>query len=280
MKPTMKQEGPLLRMSVQAAADRTAEINIEGEIGWYEWDGEKYIANTASAIRRQLEELMAMDVDHIIVNIHSLGGFVDDGLAIHDALAAHKAKITTRVTGFTASAATVIAQAGDVREISANAFYLVHEAWGFAIGTATQMMETVEFLDTINTKMADLYARRAKGKQDTFRQLMAENQGVGRWLTAEKAKEHGLVDEIYEPMQAAAAATEFARASTFGLDLPDDVAKAYADAKPEPAPQPTAAPAAATPAEPQPVKVADQYQARARALTAEMSMQTNLITPL
>lgn len=210
----MKLEVPVIKMTAQAKGD-AAEISIEGEIGWYEWDGEKYIANTSAAIRKQLADLMDMDVKTITVNIHSLGGYVDDALAIHDALAMHPAQITTRVTGFTASAATVIAQAGDTRLISANSMYLVHEAWGFAMGTLADINDYAEMLATLNDHMAGLYAKRAGGDKEKYRNIMAEKRGVGKWITAEKAVELGFADEAFEPMKAAAAATQFAFAKMF-----------------------------------------------------------------
>lgn len=252
--------------------NKVAEINIEGEIGWYEWDGEKWVANTASAIRQELKRLMELEVDEIVVNIHSLGGFIDDGIAIHDALASHPAKVTTIVTGFTASAATVIAQAGDVRKISANAMYLVHEAWGVSIGTSEQMMETVEFLDTLNDKMADLYARRAKKDKEKYRSLMAERAGAGKWITAEEAESFGLVDEVYEPMKAAAAVLEFNKAEALGLSLPDTVKSEM-----------ETSPIDETPTEEEIEKLApisgvqaDQSMALANAKNAEMLMLINL----
>jgi ATP-dependent Clp protease, protease subunit len=212
----MKLDVPVIKMAVKAdASAKTAEINIEGEIGWYEWDGEKYVSNTAPAIRRQLAELMDMDVAEITVNIHSLGGYVDDALAIHDALALHPAKVTTRVTGFTASAATVIAQAGDERLISENAMYLVHEAWGFAMGTEADFRDYLEMLETLNGHMARLYAKRAGGKEQDYRSIMAEKRGVGKWITADKAVELGFADRAFEPMKAAAAVVQYDMARIF-----------------------------------------------------------------
>jgi ATP-dependent protease ClpP protease subunit len=218
---------PVIAMTLARAAEKTAELTIEGEIGWYEYDGEKLIANTAPAIRRQLDELMNMEVDHITVNIHSLGGFVDDALAIHDALAMHPASVTTRVTGFTASAATIIAQAADPgqREISSNAMYLVHESWGVAIGTTTQMLSYIEMLDTLNDQMALLYAKRAGSDKDKekYRSIMAEKDGAGKWITADKAVELGFADKAFEPMKAAASANGLAMLASAGVHLPEGV---------------------------------------------------------
>ena len=112
-------------LNISEPADRKARIEIDGTIGfdWDTWEPK----NTGADIRRQLDELSALDVDEIEVLITSLGGFVDDALQIHDALKEHKAKVTTIVQGFCASGATIIACAGDERIISPNALYLIHK---------------------------------------------------------------------------------------------------------------------------------------------------------
>lgn len=193
----MKHKASVIKMSVNRDDEkRKAEINIEGEIGWAEYDGEKWNLNTSSNIRRQLNELMDADVDEITVNIHSLGGFVDDALAIHDALVMHPANVITRVTGYTASAATIIAQAGNTREISENAMYLVHEAWTFAIGTASNMLEVAEDLETINERIASIYAKRSGDDKEKYRGIMAERNGAGKWVPGEQAVDLGFADEL------------------------------------------------------------------------------------
>ena len=91
-------------------------IDIEGTIGEAWWEDSP---NTAKAMKKELKAIGELNAEEIIVNIHSLGGSVDHGLAIHDLLRENKARVTTRVTGgMSASAATIIAQAGDTREIS------------------------------------------------------------------------------------------------------------------------------------------------------------------
>ena len=191
---------PQMKVEIRNQGD-TAEIDINGEIGWVNENGEW---NTAANIKNQLKEISQLDVKEIIVNINSLGGFIDDGLAIHDVLASHKAKITTRVSGMTASAATVISQAGDVREMSDNALFLIHRAWGLGMGNYNDIMAYADDLKQIDTRIANIYAKRGNKNTDTFMNLMNENNGDGRWVDAQEAKDKGLVDKVYEPMKAAA----------------------------------------------------------------------------
>jgi len=194
-----KHEMPMLRMNVRNQTEDEAVIDIDGEIGWASYDGEDFTWNTKEAIKKQLKDIAKMDVKKIIVNISSPGGYVDDGLAIHDVLAQHEAEIETRVTGMTASAATVIAQAGDVRKISANALYLIHRAWMLAIGNANTMKAAYEDSLKFDEVISKIYVKRTGKKESEILDLMNANDGDGKWMSAEDVIENGLADEVFEP---------------------------------------------------------------------------------
>jgi hypothetical protein len=123
---------------------------------------------------------------------------------MYDLLAEHPARITTIVHGHTASAATIIAQAGDVRKMSSTGLYLIHQAHTVAAGTADDLEAGKKTLDTINDQMSEIYARRSGKSKKQMRAIMDRNNGLGEWLTADEAYNLGLIDEITEPMAAAA----------------------------------------------------------------------------
>lgn len=216
---------PKLKIDIRAQGDDdTATIDIDGEIGWVSHDGEEYTWNTPEAIKRKLREIQDLKAGRIVVNINSLGGFVNDGLAIHDVLAMHPAEIETRVVGMTASAATIIAQAGDVRTMSDNALYLIHRSWGMAMGNKNTMQEFVEELDVIDKRMLAIYTKRSGKSEDKILSLMEESNGGGKWIDAEEAKALGLIDETFEPMQAAACVSRSQFANMGFPEVPvDDV---------------------------------------------------------
>jgi len=201
----MNKNIPLLKLNIRSQTEKEAVIDIDGEIGWASFDGEDLIWNTKQAIKKQLKEISAMKVERIIVNISSLGGFVDDGLAIHDMLASHKAQVVTNVSGLTASAATIIAQAGNVRKISDNALYLIHKSIWFLIGNENDMEQQLQDMKTIDERLANIYAKRSGSDIAIIQDLMNESNGDGIWLNAQEAENYGLVDEVYEPLEAAAA---------------------------------------------------------------------------
>ena len=96
---------------------RAVEIHIEGIIGTPERDSSPRThsnAATYARFRQQLEKLQAVRTSELIVHIRSTGGNVNDALLIHDTLRNLDCEITTRCYGYTASAATLIAQAPKV----------------------------------------------------------------------------------------------------------------------------------------------------------------------
>ena len=182
---------------------QTCYIDIEGTIGVPEEsqfeDATSRVA-TFEAFRREVKRITEVKASSIVVNIRSTGGDVNDALLIYDALRALDAHITTRCYGYTASAATIIAQAADEgsREISANALYLIHNSTCAIEGNSTSLEARTELLRKTDEQLARLYALHSGKDEAFFAELMAENNGEGRWLSAEETIEAGLADAIID----------------------------------------------------------------------------------
>jgi len=178
-------------------------IDIEGTIGvpeaWQFDDPEQRIA-TYEKFRDTVARIGEIEASEIIVNIRSTGGDVNDALLIHDALRQTGGRITTRCYGYTASAATIIAQAASegCREISANALYLIHTSICAAEGNAAELSGKLELLRQTDRRLAELYANRSGREIGIFEELMAENNGNGRWLSPEETVAAGLADTIID----------------------------------------------------------------------------------
>lgn len=185
MKRLQARLDPGLTVLNKDGTDGPAVIRLYGEIS--PWWG---IA--AEDVAAQLDEITA---DEIEVQIASLGGDVFEGIAIYNALRAHPARITTRVDSMAASIASVIAQAGDHRVMLTGSQMMIHEAWGFAIGTASDMRELADILDKQTDIIADIYAERADGEVAEFRTLMAAET----WFDADETVDAGLADEVVKP---------------------------------------------------------------------------------
>ena len=127
-------------------------IEIEGTIGVpEEWQFDQPEARVATyeKFRDTVRRIAGIDAPQIVVDIRSTGGDVNDALLIHDALRSLDAHITTRCYGYTASAATIIAQAASpgCREISSNAFYLIHCSESAAEGNSRSLSAAKELLE-------------------------------------------------------------------------------------------------------------------------------------
>jgi ATP-dependent Clp endopeptidase proteolytic subunit ClpP len=197
----------------------TLEIDIEGPIGGVEIDWASWSITagpTKESVKKLIKDVANSAASNIIVNINSYGGDVNDGISIHDMLAEHKAKVTTIVHGHTASAATIISQAGNVRKMSDNALFLIHPASTVAIGNAVDIAAAQSDLLKVDTTIAGIYAKRTGKTAEEITAIMNRLDGRGEWLTASEAKDLGFIDEIFEPMKAVASADPKAL-SMFGL---------------------------------------------------------------
>ena len=154
-------------------------IEIEGTIGVpEEWQFDQPEARVATyeKFRDTVRRIAGIDAPQIVVDIRSTGGDVNDALLIHDALRSLDAHITTRCYGYTASAATIIAQAASpgCREISANALYLIHTAICAAEGNTAEIAGKLDLLRQTDTRIAAVYAARSGRPAGEFEALMAE----------------------------------------------------------------------------------------------------------
>jgi ATP-dependent Clp protease, protease subunit len=162
------------------------EIEIIGDIGSSFW-GAGY---SFDDFKKDIEAIQGP----ITVNIKSFGGDLFEAYSIHDYLRTVKSKVTTKVIGSSASAATVISMAGDVRLISRNSKYLIHKPMVGAMGNSDDFEEVLKQLKDLDKDLIDLYVSRSNLDAKQVLSLMREN----KFISAEQALEHGFVDGIIE----------------------------------------------------------------------------------
>ncbi|WP_097921750.1 head maturation protease, ClpP-related [Streptomyces sp. wa1063] len=168
---------------IRNAADADeAELLIYDEIGG--WWG-----NTPGEI---VDELRAVTAPNLRVRINSPGGSVFDGIAIANAIRLHPANVTVQVDGIAASAASVIAMAGDRIVMTPQSQLMIHDASGMAYGNSADMTTMATLLDTQSDNIADAYAERAGGTREEWRERMRAES----WYLAAEAVAAGLADEV------------------------------------------------------------------------------------
>jgi len=160
--------------------NKTSEIFIYDTIG-EDWFGGGV---TAKAV---IDALDMLDGKRALVRINSPGGIADEGIAIYNALKRYDGGVDTVVDSLAASAASVIALAGETRTTSAGGRWMIHRAMGLAIGNAPEMTKTAEILAKYDQSLVQIYSEYMPAGTDIMALLAAET-----WYTAEEAIAAGL----------------------------------------------------------------------------------------
>lgn len=175
-----------------AEADEGATISIYDVIGEDWWTGEGVTA------KRIAGALRAIGKEPVTVAINSPGGDMFEGVAIYNLLREHPAAVTVKVMGLAASAASVIAMAGDRIEMGIGTFLMIHNAWGVVVGSDIDMDEAAAMFREFNGAMADIYvARTGLGKAEVT-EMMSLNRGAGTWLQPNDAISKGFADAAFD----------------------------------------------------------------------------------
>lgn len=167
-------------------------IDVKGQIvesgnDWvYDWLG---IENTSpKRILRALQEAGGEDIE---IHINSPGGSVTAGSEIYTELRNYPGKKLIRITGIAASAASVIAQAGE-SEISPTGMFMIHNVQTSASGDYRDMDNTGNALRAANQSIMNAYTDKTGMDTGTLQDLMDRET----YLSAQQAVEYGFVDRI------------------------------------------------------------------------------------
>ena len=130
--------------------------------------------------------------EDLVVDINSGGGSVFAGSEIYTALKSYEGHVTIKIVGIAASAASVIAMAGDKVQMSPTAQIMIHNVSTRAEGDHKDMSHTSEILKTANETIANAYRIKSGMDQEDILSMM----DYETWLSPAKAKEYGLIDEV------------------------------------------------------------------------------------
>lgn len=172
---------------VRSAADAGGEnsISILDVIG-QDWFGEGVTSKRISAALRSIGE------SDVVVNVNSPGGDYFEGLAIYNMLREHPAKVTVKVLGIAASAASIIAMAGDEIEIARAGFLMIHNTWVVAMGDRHQLRDVSDWLEPFDQTAVDIYAARTGMKEAELAAMLDRET----WIGGSDAVEKGFADSL------------------------------------------------------------------------------------
>ncbi|MGQ3674263.1 head maturation protease, ClpP-related [Xanthobacter sp. TB0139] len=154
--------------------------------------GEDYWSGGGLTAKKVSQQLRAIGDRPVEVHVNSPGGDVFEGIAIYNVLREHPQDITIKVMGWAASAASLIAMAGDRIEIGAASFVMIHNAWVVSGGNRHDMREVAEYLEPFDAAMADVYAARTgRPVGDIVKWMDAET-----YMSGAQAIERGFADAL------------------------------------------------------------------------------------
>lgn len=146
-------------------------------------------ATSPGSVEKEIEKANGQDLE---VEINSGGGSVFAGSEIYTMLRSYKGGVTTRIVGLAASSASVVAMAGKKVTMSPTAQMMVHNVSASASGDYREMDHTSDILKNANTTIANAYRLKSGMSEEELLSMM----DAETWLTAEKALEHKLIDEV------------------------------------------------------------------------------------
>ncbi len=173
-------------VQMRAAAEQAAVLSLLGDVGW---------DITPAGVAAEMKKLSANQP--LTISINSYGGDALAGIAIHNMLARHAGPKTVIVEGIAASAASLIAMAGDRIVMPGNAFLMIHEAWGGALGDAESMRQQADVLDQISGAYRRTYAAKSGKDEEAVAALMRAET----WFDADMALAEGFATETAEPAE-------------------------------------------------------------------------------
>lgn len=178
------------KFKAKATAPESVEVSIFDEIGMWGVSAKDFISELKNKAAGK----------KVCLSINSPGGSVFDALAIYNALRASGSEVEVKILGVAASAASLIAMAGDKIIMPENTFMMIHNPWAVAAGNAEELRDFADTLDTIGSSLVKTYvARTGMSEQDVKDLLAAET-----WLTAQDAVDKGFADEIEPALKVAA----------------------------------------------------------------------------
>ena len=171
----------------------TATISIYDEIGYWGVTAKDFI-----------DAFRAIPADaQITLSVHSPGGEVFDALAIYNVLKAESHRITARIEGLAASAASLIVMAAGKIVMPQNSYMMIHNPVTVAWGEVKDLREAADLLERFENTLVNIYVQRTGVAEADVRAMLADET----WMDGSEAVAKGFASELAEPIKMAACAS-------------------------------------------------------------------------
>lgn len=173
------------------------ELTLSGTVGadWFD-DGFTHA---------QVVTALAPLEGDITVRLNSGGGYASEGAAIHATLKSYPGNVDLIIEGIAASAASLIAMAGDTISMSDGAVMMIHDPMNITIGNSADHAKTIEELEAYATAYARVYSARSGKTVNECREIMKAET----WFTGEEAVQAGFADGTGDAEARTAAAYDY-----------------------------------------------------------------------
>ena len=186
--------------NITSIDDDTGEIDLYGDVvsskprNW--WTGEALEGEFISpeGFKEDLEAVA--DKKNIVLKINSCGGDVYSGIAIHNIIKGLSANITVVIEGIAASAASIIAMAGDTIKMHEGSIMMIHGVstllWDYM--NIQDLKKLENSMEAIEKAIANIYHAKTGIDVDELRNMMKDET----WMTGDEAVEMKFADSMIE----------------------------------------------------------------------------------
>lgn len=180
---------------IQNKGNECLDVSLHDEIGLWGVSASDFISDLRAN----------KNAKSINLSIHSPGGNMLDGFAIYNALNSHNAKVFAKVEGIAASAASMVLMAADVIEMPEDAFLMIHNPFGGAVGGSDDLREYADIMDKLKDSAVNIYVKKTGLPHEEISEMMSAET----WLNSNESLEKGFIDTISNAVDVAAKAVVF-----------------------------------------------------------------------
>jgi ATP-dependent Clp protease protease subunit len=175
-------------LKIKSNKNGEAEVKVYHGIGPWE-------RLNAERLGELLDEAKSQGYRTLRIRMHSPGGSIFEGMAMITVIQQHEVEVIAQVDGIAASMASAVLAASNKAYMAEGTRVMIHQGAGGVMGSAQQIKNYGELLESLNASIADLYSSKT-GKDSKW---ILENwmpEGKDTWLTDKEALAAGLIDGI------------------------------------------------------------------------------------